>query len=320
MNLAAAVLATAVVGVLLYGHSHYRQLSRAKRWIFFLLAIAVIGKGLLSIAKTVAGIIHHPPEWDFLVFWVGGVAAARGLNYYDAAVALHLAAPFHPDPDWVGITRAVPFPYPPPSIVWFLPLGWFGIHDAAAVWCAFSLVCLCASIIILCLTFFKRLSVINVVFTSALVLMLHSVYWNLGNCQTMFLMLLCVSLALRYRNDLSGGSWLALAILVKPLAAILILPALLLRKWRCLAGMVGTLLVATLVTFVAFGRGVFSAYLTVPFDRLPMSMYTEIENQSVLAWLLRITHSLHALSGRVPRPCRAIRVGPIVVAEHKDTH
>ena len=168
MNLTAALLAAAIVCVLLYGHAHYRQLSHWKRWVFFLVAIAVIGKGLLSIAKTVAGNIHHPPEWDFLVFWVGGVAASQGLNYYDAAVALHLAAPFHPDPDWIGITSAVPFPYPPPSIVWFLPLGWFGIHDAAAVWCAFSLVCLCASIIILCLTFFQSLSTINLcVYVSA---------------------------------------------------------------------------------------------------------------------------------------------------------
>jgi hypothetical protein len=159
------------------------------------------------------------------------------------------------------------------------------------LWYAVQLTCFVASAFVLSLTFFDSVAPLQVAFTTVLLVLLKGTFLNVANAQTIFLLLLFLSLALRYRNGFWGGLWLALAILVKPFVLIAALYAVLLRKWRPLFGAVVTLLVTTLMTFLIFGATVFNSYLSVPFRALPRSMYTELENQSLLAWILRITQS-----------------------------
>jgi hypothetical protein len=291
MYTAAACLISVFVWILMAGHARYRNLSPLQRRMFCLGAAAAVAAGAGGISVLVRTNTLHPPEWDMLIFWINGQVASRGHNYYDPALAARLAAPFHPSPEFVEVAVGMPFKYPPPSIFWFIPLGWFDIHTAAAVWFGLNLACLAAAIVILSRTFLGGLSGIGLLFTSALALTMYGTYSNIKTAQTVFLLLVFLSLAFRSRNNVRGGVWLALAILVKPFMAIVGVYALVFRKWRPLAGTAATLLATALASLVIFGRTVFTSYFAVDFSAIPMSQYTELQNQSLLAWILRITHS-----------------------------
>ncbi len=291
MNIVTSCLMTVTVWLFMVGRARYRQLSPYIRALFAIALICVAAKGIWRVVMMAASNTRHPPDWDFQIFWIDGVMAARGLNFYDSALATQLAAPFHPSLGFAQAALAAPFLYPPPSIFWFVPLGWMDIHKAALVWYIIQFACLIGSILVLSLTFLKTLSAINIAFTTALLLMVHATFWNVADAQTVFLLLLFVSLAFRHRNKPWGGAWLALAILVKPFVVVVLLYPLLRRNWRSLAASTATLLAATIATFIIFGPKVFASYAAIPFQALPMSMYTEIDNQSLLAWILRITHS-----------------------------
>ena len=287
----AALLLGAFVWLLTAAHARYQQLSQSQRLMFCLGAIGAIMVGLAGVAVLVRNNTRNPPEWDMLIFWINGVVASKGLNFYDSALTTQLAAPFHPGAEFVQIALGTPFLYPPPSIAWFIPLGWFDIHTATAVWFALNLGCLAASVIILSRTILEGLSTGNVLFVSALVLMMWGTYANIKTAQTVFLLLLFVTMAFRNRDNFRGGIYLALAILAKPFVAIVIVYSVIRRKWPALIATAATLLLACLATLLIFGRGVFAGYAAIRFSALPMSMYTEIQNQSLLAWVLRITHS-----------------------------
>ena len=291
MNIIAASVMALVAWLCAIGHARRRQLSRYKQRAFAIgiAGIAAIGMGRVAV-RAVRGTLH-PPLWDFVLFWINGTVASRGLNFYDPTLAAQVAAPFHPDAGFLREAVATPFLYPPFSIMWFIPLGWLEIHVAAGAWYAVQLACLAASVAVLSSTFLQSVSKTNLVFVAALVLMVHGTYWNVEHGQTVFLLLLFISLAFRQRNTTWGGVWLALAILVKPFVAVVALYAIFVRKWRPLAGTAAVLLLAALATFLTFGRAVFTSYAAIPFRALPTAFYTEIENQSLMAWILRITHS-----------------------------
>src|SRR5947209_5968961 len=93
---AAGVLTGAVAAALLYG---YRRLGLADRRfrIFFYTALSgLAAAGIAAILLAIARNALHPAQWDFLVFWINGTAAAHGGNYYDPRLAAILAQPFHP--------------------------------------------------------------------------------------------------------------------------------------------------------------------------------------------------------------------------------
>ena len=291
MNIVTSCLMTVAAGFFMAGRARYGQLSHYLRFAFAIAITCVAAKGIWRVTMMATSNILHPPDWDFQIFWIDGVMASRGLNFYDSALATQLAAPFHPSLGFAQAALAAPFLYPPPSILWFVPLGWMDIHSAALAWYVLQFACLAGSVIVLSQTFLTSLSAINVAFTTALIFMVHGTYSNVANAQTVFLLLLFISLAFRDRNTSRGGVWFALAILVKPFVVVVMLHPLLRRNWKSLATSAATLLLATIATLLLFGPRVFASYIAIPFQVLPMSMYTELANQSLLAWILRITHS-----------------------------
>lgn len=304
MELIQGLLTSATAWLFMAGQARYWKFLSYQRVMLTLALSAVAAKGLVRVAMMAADNVRHPPEWDFLIFWINGFMASRGLNFYDSGLAMQVAAPFHPDSGFVDIQLGVPFMYPPPSIIWFLPLGLGDIHLMAMLWYAIQLACLCASVVLLARIFiesakdeddrhdfFRSASASNFAFVAALLLMIRATYWNVAHAQTVFLLLLFLSLAFRGRDGKWGGVWLGLAILVKPVAIFVMLYALAQRKWQLLVGSVITVLAATLATLVVFGRAVFASYAAIRFAALPRPFYTEMENQSLLAWILRITHA-----------------------------
>ncbi len=294
MDLVKAGLTAAGVWLAMAGFRHYKQLTVFQR-AAFLIAIAITAiRGCVRIGLTVAGNTQQPPFWDFLLFWVNGTMARRGLNFYDSALAMQVAA-LHPDLAFDQIV--FPFLYPPPSVLWFVPLGWMDAHTAIAVWYGAQLACLVTSAVVLSLIFFGELLPIGLPLTTALLLLIRATYWNLEHAQTVFLLLLCLSLGLYDCNRTRGGVWLGLAMLVKPFAAVMMLYLIVFRKWRQLLASLVTVAAATLVTFLIWGTGVFASYAAIRFSLLPRTSFTEMENQSLLAWILRITQAPNNIPG-----------------------
>src|SRR3954467_7960490 len=74
----------ACLALLLLCGFHYRAWLRnswRSIWIGLLLAV-LVAFGLQGL-KIIYSNILHPPEWDFVVFWLDGRVAAHGLNFYD---------------------------------------------------------------------------------------------------------------------------------------------------------------------------------------------------------------------------------------------
>jgi hypothetical protein len=102
---------------------HYRQ-ALAARWRAALigLTLAVILVFGINSTRIMHSNIAHPPEWDFLGFWIGGRLAVQGLNFYEPEnyeqVAQHLSL----SDEFAQEITEVGFWYPPPSMLLFVPL------------------------------------------------------------------------------------------------------------------------------------------------------------------------------------------------------
>src|SRR5205823_3857311 len=174
--------------------------------------------------------------------------------------AATLAQPFHPTEDFVAEALARPFLYPPPAILWFLPLGLLSMHTAAILWFAFELLCLIGAVVLISRHVLQDRSSTGLLLTVALAALLYGTYLNIRTGQTLFLILLLIALFFRDRDRSMGGVWLALGILVKPFIAIFFLWLLLKKRWRPVLVALCTLAAATGLTLVIYGPAVFRSY------------------------------------------------------------
>ncbi len=78
--------------------------------------------------------------------------------------------------------------------------------------------------------------------------------FHLGNINVVLLLLLCLCLySLLKSRFVSAGILFALVVLTKPFFLILILPLLFRKKWRTLASLVGTMIIAFIIPAIFFG-------------------------------------------------------------------
>ena len=275
--------------VLLKGYRSLASLDRQRKFLFRAALAVAAAAGTAAILIASFRNATNPPQWDFQLFWINGAVAAHAQNYYDPRLATALAQPFHPADDFIIEGLARPFLYPPPAILWFLPLGFFSLHTAAVLWYAFQFLCLAGAIIILSRHDLQDRSSTGLLLTCALTALIFGTYLNIKTGQTLFLILLLMALFFRDRDKFMAGFWLALGILVKPLIAVFFLWLLLKKRWTSLLLALATLAGAVAITLAIFGPAVFQSYFAIDFSALPASSYIEPENQSLLAWALRIT-------------------------------
>jgi hypothetical protein len=305
---AAALLTGAIVMALLAGYRRLPALERQRKLLFRAALAILAAAGTVAILLAIFRNAKNPPQWDFLLFWINGAVAAHGQNYYDPRLATALAQPFHPTDDFIVEGLARPFLYPPPSILWFLPLGLFSLHTAAVLWFAFQFLCLARAVVILSRHVLLDGSSTGLLLTGALAALIYGTYLNIRTGQTVFLILLLMALFFRDRDKFMGGVWLALGILAKPLIAVFFIWLLLKKRWMSLLLALATLAAAAGLTLTIFGGEVFRSYFTIDFSALPSSSYTEPENQSLLAWVLRIT------GGSAPQSIPYIVIALLLVA------
>jgi Glycosyltransferase family 87 len=282
------LLLVACIPLLLLAFHAQRTLSPMRRALTLGLAAGFLALLTLLAARIVWFSVANPPEWDFLGFWLNGRVAASGLNYYDPALASHLAVPYHPSAEFQREILDVGFWYPPPSIFLFLPLGFMTLHTAAAVWYASLVLVLGIDVFLLWRTFLPDTGPFGLIVTASLALGIFGTRSTFEFGQDNFLTLLALLLFWRGRDRLGGGVALAFGILVKPFLGGLFLYLLLRRRWRPVLGAAAGLALSAGVTLLAFGWAPFASYLDpAHYGRLPAWVYTEPSNQSLLATILR---------------------------------
>lgn len=238
-----------------------------------------------------AGHVRRIADWDFMAFWVWGRVAAAGQNVYDPQSYTRFMPLFGANPDFVRETLEVGLIYPPPSILLFLPLGWFSSPQAALVcWYAMQLTALGISIALLADRFLADARQWRYPLVAALVLALPATYETIALGQTNFLALLAAVQVLRNRSHpITQGVWLGLAIAVKPLLAVLGLLALLQFRWRTLVASIATLILLTVAVIPVVGFGTLMTFVRAnPVARAAPWVFSETTNQSLSAIVFRL--------------------------------
>ncbi|MCW6034871.1 DUF2029 domain-containing protein [Spirulina subsalsa FACHB-351] len=295
LNIPGWILAVPIILLLL----HFKDKEAQDHWVKTTLLWG-INLGLLlllcyHIFTIIVNNIINLPDWDFLAFWLGGKAAVSGLNLYDANVLKSLVISFNLN-EYIGegFTHAFlccGFPYPPPSILLFIPLGWFEPRLALIFWYGVNILVLIVTIILLWERFFKHHKILGLLTVTSLTLTIFGVKSNLLFAQTNFMVLLTILMYWRNQSKLIGGGWLGLGILIKPFVALLLVYVVARRQWRIVASAFGVLIGLTLVTLLIIGVKPFHTYLTdAPYSALPFEVYIEPINGSLLANILRLTN------------------------------
>jgi hypothetical protein len=280
-----------LVPIILLGFHYHQRMSVPQRAVLLGVLLGIILLWSIHLTRIMDTNIAQPPEWDFLGFWLNGKVAAQGLNFYEPGHAQQLAKPFHPSTEFTHEILDVGFWYPPPTIFLFLPLGWFDIRTAYLLWYVAHSIILILDIFWLWKIFLNKSSWLGLALTAALILMLFGTQSTIIYGQTNFLALLMLLLFWRDRTFPRSGIWLALGIFTKPFLALLLGYLLLRQHWRILGNTVFILAALSLLTITVFSPVTFFSYFTPNhYGSLPMWVYTEGSNQSLLAVILRYTH------------------------------
>jgi hypothetical protein len=255
------------------------------------LVLAWYGFGLLHLA---AGNVRVPHQWDYGCFWLYGHIAAARANVYDPAVYAGMHLPFVPDEEFVSAVLRVGFPYPPPTIALFYPLGFIdSVPVGLALWYALNFAALGGAAWYLARTLLPDDGPRAALLVLAVIAALPASIMNVGDAQTNFLLLLVLALALRGEASAGGAVWAALALWIKPYAGALLLLDVLKRRGRRLAVIAATLAASLVTGALLVGPVAAGSYLRAnPSGREPAWAFVEVVNQSLLAMVLRLQGTL----------------------------
>lgn len=223
------------------------------------LVIYLVACGVL-LDEGLATAFVRADMYDYLCFHGGAVGLLRGINYYDAANASTIAAEF-------GKTRFLNV-YPPLSSLFFVPLALLPWEIAKRVWATISLVALLVFVRLLSPWFLGDLRGPTRVIWGAVGALLLASFYSLGHSlqvgQTTVLnaalIMGVLTLAARHR-DLQAGGLLALAVFFKPTAVVVMLYALLKRRWRLVAYTVLGIVLLTVISVAVLGTDIHIDYL-----------------------------------------------------------
>ncbi len=241
-------------------------------------------------------VIFQVNEWDFLCFYLFGKVGASGLNFYDpvnfANVFSGLIIPFKVSQNFLLEIIQVGFWYPPPTMMIFVPLGYLNnIVTAKILWEMFVLSFLVFDIILL-----ERIikindnKLINIIIVLIITLAFPATNGTLSSNQTNFILLFFLLLVYKNPENWKSGIYLALAVLIKPIAAIWFLYYLINKKWIPLVSFISTGFLIVVVSVLWFGLNSYVTFFTSPpTSRLPAFAFTESINQSLMGMISRLS-------------------------------
>lgn len=288
-NLLRGVVAGGVWFVLLTAFHRRRSLTMRGLWMVGFVAGTIALLGFVACLWATATNILAPREYDFLFFWSFGQALNLG-SPYDVELLRRLGESRGASDVYQQEVYCL---YPPICLPFFWPLGWLPYQSAITVWYLALWGGLIATVVQLRRLLETQWSWLGWLVAAALVLGLQATYSAMFYAQTDFWLVAAWLAACLTTNSKRQGIWLGLAIVVKPLAAVVALDLLVRNQWRSLAAM-AVPPVAGLAIFLALQGPV---GLETYGNRNPLAeeiltaKYTEPMNQSLLSVLLRASDS-----------------------------
>lgn len=254
---------------------------------------ACLAVGLRWTVQDFTTCLRSPQEWDVLCWYLYGRTAAAGLSVYRAAdltaALAQIDLPFALSADFRALVTVIIFRYPPATLLLFRPLGELSFETANLLSRAVLLgaTLTCAGIVPYAFRMWPR-GPRGLLAAAALLLSLPGHYSNLEFAQTNSLVLLGVLLFAAASIHTTRALALALAVIVKPIAAVLAIDILRRRALRELLLLALVLAAATAVAVVALGSGLVTDYLeTELIGTIPAAHFAFAVNHSLLAALLR---------------------------------
>lgn len=272
--------------LLLFHQASNSESIQLRRFVLGSLAAAVAGWTLIHTHTAYINAVS-PRPFDFLLYWIYGVAIFNGHSPYDVSALQQAASLLEP---CAAMQAELLFLQTPPSALLYAPLGAFDIQTACVLWYILQAAVLVMAVYLLARTFLPGDGLAGMGLCAALTLTLTSTHETIWVAQTNFLILLTLILFWRSRHHFSGGIWLAIGILIKPILVLFPVWLFLRRQWKQLSGVIVTGAVLSILTIVILGPTMFFQYF---FDnpiahQMPASLYSEGINQSLLATVLRI--------------------------------
>lgn len=238
--------------------------------------------------------INQPRVWDFTAFFVYGKVAASGYNFYLPenfhTVFNTLNLPFQNSEltDFIESLVDVGFPYPPPTMLYFILLGYLSYSNALLIWSVLIVLFLFCAIYLGYKHFFIENKINGLLLVSILFLIYPMVKFNNICSQTNGLVLLYLFLMKRYSESKFAGILLALAFFTKPFMLIFGLYFLLSKKWEPIVYFIASALLLSGISILTFGGDTFMSYFfNNAAQRIPAWQFSEDVNQSLHAVLLR---------------------------------
>ncbi len=283
------LLASFACGFFYYLRSEDKRIPRKLVWAaFILLFIAAFS----TFAGAAVYRIYHPQAWDFACFHLYGKTAAAGENFYVPANfhQMHEKLQLASLTDF-GFSREVldvGFPYPPPTILYFLPLGFLSFKAGLIAWTLFNLCFVSGCIYLIYSMFLKRFGLNGFLLAGTLFFIFLPCISTINFAQTNFILLCYLLLMKRFEDKKFAGIFLALAMFTKPYMVVFGLYFLLRKRWGAILYCAGAVLALLGITFLIVGKAPFESYIFDNFvHRLPGWSFTEKANQSLHSTLLR---------------------------------
>lgn len=278
--------------IILGGINGWPRLSKPLRIVWGVLVAGIALLALRRIELVVAANLADPPPYDIGAFWLFGRVALLTGRIYDPAAFHAIGQGLNYGPAWSHERLDVGFPNPPPAILIFAPLGFFGsVRASEPFWYALVFAALVACIGILWSAYLRNYRWAGLLAAAGIVLAFQPTYTTIQHGQTMFFQLLFLLLAATNASNLRTGVWLALTCTVKPFAWPLIVYPVVRRRWSMLASAAGTggILFGAAIALLGW-RNVATYFTSGPYTRYPASAISEIYNQSILGAMLRARH------------------------------
>ncbi|MEO8399201.1 MAG: glycosyltransferase family 87 protein [Ignavibacteriaceae bacterium] len=170
----------------------------------------------------------------------------------------------------------------------FLPLGYFNFNEARLLWLVISFLFFILDVYLIWKLFFYFNKKIGLYLSFLILVILSASFTTFTLGQTLFIALFFLMLYWRKQNSNLSGLWIALSILVKPFFGIILIFLLIRKKWKVLFSSLLSLTALLFLSIIVFGYSTFIHYFThITHIDVPNWQYTGLENQSLLATLIR---------------------------------
>ena len=234
----------------------------------------------------------HSEVWDFSCFYLYGKTAVAGYNFYLPESFHTVFSTLHfPYTDFMDFKEScvdIGFPYPPPTMLYFAPLGYLSFNTALTCWTIFNLLFVAGCIWLIYDLYFKQFKLNGLMLVITLIFILNPARTTIFYSQTNYIVLFLLLLTKKYSDTKYAGIFLALLIITKPYTAVFLLALIIMKNWKAVFYFIFSTLILVTITALLFGIKPFFTYIfNNPTLRLQEIVFNEITHQSLHAVLLR---------------------------------